>query len=196
MPAHGAPWDGFIAAQAELAAGHHDEAVRLWLRIAARTDIEARHVLQAWTFLRQAGVAPHAEHAKDVLGVVVSVPVQHGHDVLAAYLDGSVRYINFSGAVVVVDEASQAIGEAGRELLDQGRILVRRIGPWSEPHLPPLGQGDARLMVLTPGGPHFGQGPFSALDSDPMARPVLDAAIRLLNAVLSVADKTPPTGSR
>jgi hypothetical protein len=195
-PAQGAPWDSFIAARAELATGHRDEAVRLWLHIAARTDIEARHVLQAWTFLRQVGIAPGAEHAKDVLGVVVSVPAQHGHDVLAAYRDGSVRYINFPGAAVVVDDAPPAVGDAGRELLEQGRILVSRIGPWAEPQLPPMGQGDARLMVLTPSGPCFGQAPFSALGSDPMARPVLDAAFQLLNAVLSVADKTPPTGSR
>jgi hypothetical protein len=81
--------DSFNAARAELAAEHRDEPIRLWLHIAARTDIEARHVLQAWTFLRQAGVAPDPEHAKDVLGVVVSVPVRDGHDVLAAYRDGS-----------------------------------------------------------------------------------------------------------
>ena len=185
-----------MAGRAELAAGHRDEAIRLWLHIAARTDIEARHVLRARTFLRQAGISPDAEDAKDVLGVVVSVPVQHGHDVLAAYRDGSVRYINFSGAAVVVDEAAPAAGAAGRELLEQGRILVSRIGAWTEPQLPPLAQGDARLMVLTPSGPRFGQGPFSALGSDPMARPVLDAAFKLLNAVLSVAGKTPPAESK
>jgi hypothetical protein len=195
-PERGAPWDSFIAARAELAAGHRDEAVGLWLHVAERADIEARHVLQAWTFLRQAGVAPDAEQAKEVLGVVVSVPVEHGHDVLAAYRDGSVRYINFSGAAVLVDDAPPTVGAAGRELLQQGRILVSRIGPWTEPQLPPLAQGDARLMMLTPSGPHFGQAPFSSLGSDPMARPVLDAAFHLLNEVLSVADKTSPTGSK
>ena len=96
----------------------------------------------------------------------------------------------------MVDEAAPAAGAGGRELLEQGRILVSRIGPWTEPQLPPLAQGDARLMVPTPSGPHFGRGPFSALGSDPMARPVLDAAFKLLNAVLSVAGKTPPTESK
>jgi hypothetical protein len=96
----------------------------------------------------------------------------------------------------VVDEAPPTAGAAGLELLEHGRILVSRIGPLTEPQLPPLVQGDARLMVLTPSGPHFGQGPLSALGSDPMARPVLDAAFKLLNAVVSVAGKTPPTESR
>jgi hypothetical protein len=195
-PAHGEPWDSFIAARAELAAGNRDGAVRLWLHITTRADVESRHVLQAWTFLRRVGFAPDAEHAKEVLGVVVSVPVQHGHDVLAAYRDGSVRYVNFSGAAVVVDDAPLTVGAAARELLEQGRILVGRIGPWTEPRLPPLASGDARLMVSTPSGPHFGQAPFSAVGSDPMARPVLDAACHLLNAVLSVADKTPPPVSK
>jgi hypothetical protein len=195
-PAQGEPWDSFRAARAELAAGHRDQAVGLWLDIAARTDIEARHVLQAWTFLRQVGESPGAEHAKDVLGVVVSVPVQRGHDVLAAYRDGSARYGNFSGAAVVVDDAPAPVSAAQRELLEQGRALVSRIGPWTEPQLPSLPEGDARLVVLTPSGPHFGQAPFSALSSDLMARPVLDAAFHLLNAMLSVAAETPPADSR
>ena len=88
------------------------------------------------------------------------------------------------------------IAPDAQELTEKGHILVSRIGPWTEPKLPLLGQGDARLMVLTPSGPHFGQGPFSALGSDPLARPILDAACQLLNRVLSVADKTPLTGAR
>jgi hypothetical protein len=188
-PAQAAPWDSFIVARTELAAGNRDEAIRLWLDITTRADIESRHVLQAWTFLRQVGTAPDPEHAKEVLGVVVCVPVQHGHDVLAAYRDGSVRYVNFSGAAVVVDDAPLTVAAAAREFLEQGRILVGRIGPWTEP-LPPLASGEARLMVLTPSGPHFGQAAFSALGSDPVARPVVDTAFQLLNAVLSIADKT------
>ena len=188
-PAQGAPWDSFIAARAKLAAGNRDEAIRLWLHITTRADVESRHLLQAWTFLRQAGIAPDAEHAKDVLGVIVSVPVQNGHDVLAAYHDGSVRYVNFSGAAVVVDDAPPAVAAAARELLGQGRIVAGRIGPWTEPRLPPLASGEARLMVLTPSGPRFGQAAFSALGSDPMAQPVLDAAFQLLTEVLTVADK-------
>lgn len=48
-PAQGAPGGSFVAACAQLAAGHRHEAIRLWLDIAARTGIDARHVLQAWT---------------------------------------------------------------------------------------------------------------------------------------------------
>jgi hypothetical protein len=191
----GQPWDSFMAARAELAAGHRDQAIQLWLNVAARTDIEIRHVLQAWTFLRQAGRAPDSGHAKDVLGVVVFVPVQHGHDVLAAYRDDSFRYINFSGAAIVIDDAPATVSDPGHELLAQGGILVSRIGPWAEPRLPSLPPGDVRLMVLTPSGPHFGQGPFSALSSDPMGRPVLDAAFRLLQAIMSLDAQTPPTAS-
>jgi hypothetical protein len=160
---------------------------RLWRAVAARSDVETRHVLQAWTFLRQAGIAPDPEHGKDVLGVVVSVPVGHGHDVLVAYRDRSVRYINFSGAAVVLDDPPHRIMDAAGELLQQGRVLADRIGPWTEAQLPPLPDGDARLLVLTPSGPHFGQAPYSRIGSDPMARPVLDAAFNLLTVVLSFA---------
>ena len=51
------------------------------------------------------------------------------------------------------------------------------IGPW-EGRLPPLPAEQTRLTMLTPLGPHFGQGPDDALRQDSTAAAFLDAATR------------------
>src|SRR5262249_9817605 len=97
------PWQSFVQARAAFRAGDLEDAERLWRQIAATPDLESRHVLQAWYFLRMLDVVPPHAIAKHVLGAVAEVAVERGHDVLAAYEDGSVRYLNASGAAVVVD---------------------------------------------------------------------------------------------
>ena len=190
-PTPGAPWDSFVQARQAFAEGHADQAVQLWQAIAVLPDVESRHILQAWTFLRAAGIQPTPELAKFVLGVIACIPVRNGHDVLAAYQDGSIRYVNFSGAAVVLDDVPPSLVRPAREMLDRGRDLVGQIGPWTRPQLPPLPAGAARLMVLTPSGPHFGQGPFDILSTDPTARPFLDTALALLQAVISISQPRP-----
>jgi hypothetical protein len=106
--AHGAgqpgrPWDSFERARQLARAGHRDEAVRIWQQIASAPGLESRQTLQAWHFLRQAGQLPPPDQARHVLGVTVEMPVRKGHDLLAAYRDGTARYLNYSGKAVIWD---------------------------------------------------------------------------------------------
>jgi hypothetical protein len=111
-------------------------------------------------FLRRAGRQPPASEAKRALGVVAEMPVNDGHDVLAAYEDGSCRYLNHSGSAAVVEDRSiEAVQLAVRAWLDVGRSLAAVIGPWERSELPAVLPGHMRIMVLTPSGPHFGQRP-------------------------------------
>ena len=64
-------------------------------------ELESRHYLQAYHFLRALGVNAPPEKTKDVLGVVVEVGMQRGLDLIAAYADRHARYFNYSGAGVV-----------------------------------------------------------------------------------------------
>jgi len=179
------PWASFIRAREALAAGDQARAIAEWRQVAMQTGLESRHVLQAWTFLRAAGVVPDSDTAKSTLAVVVVVPVGGGHDTLAGYADGSVRYLNHSGAAAVIDDGPPEIAAANAELIGSGEALVQLIGPWDQPALPPVPSGTTRLIVLTPSGPHFGQGAYEDLHADPMGGPVLDAALRLLNLVVA-----------
>jgi hypothetical protein len=182
----GEPWTSFARARAALRAGATRDAETEWRRIAAMADLESRHVLQAWHFLRSIGVAPPPDLAKQVLGAVAEVAVPDGHDTLAAYRDGSVRYLNFSGAAVVVDQHVPSVDAPAADLLTAAAAIVDATGPWDGP-LPELPAGSSRLTALTPLGPHFGQGPDEALRAEPMAAAFFDAATSLLLAVVALS---------
>jgi len=186
----GEPWDGFVRARRHLAAGDQDLAVREWSQIAMAIDMaggESRHVLQAWQFLRSVNVQPDASIAGQVLGVVVEVTVGDAHDVLATYLDGSVRYLNHAGGATVLDEVPPPAVVLAANVLAAGQALADQIGPWTEPQLPDLPVGSMRLTMLTRGGPRFGQGPDDVLGNDPMAGPLLVAATELLVTVVDLS---------
>lgn len=182
----GDPWDGFVRAREHLAAGDQDLAIREWAGIGMRTDIEARHRLQAWTFLRSVGVQPDASIAGVVLGVVAEVAIDGGHDVLAAYEDGSVRFLHHQGRVSVIDAAIDDVEVARAGLLAVGQAVADRIGPWDQPTLPPVPSGHSRFTMLAVGGPRFGMGPDEVLRGDQMAGALFGAATQLLVAVVAL----------
>ena len=68
--------------------------------IARNTEEESRVRVLAYICLRAAG---HAVPSKQLLGVIVEVPLQQGLDTLAAYPDGRVRYLNQSGKVSIFE---------------------------------------------------------------------------------------------
>ena len=158
----GEPWSSFVRARTSLRAGKKGEAEDLWRMIASNPDLESRQTLQAWHFLRSVGAAPPEEIAKQVLGAVAEVAVTEGHDLLAGYADGSARYLNHSGAAVVIDDRIPAVENAIGKVFKVGEAIAKMIGPWEGP-LPLLPPGHTRLTMLTPSGPHFGQGPDEAL---------------------------------
>jgi hypothetical protein len=184
----GQPWDSFEQAREMAQAGHRDEAVRIWRQIASAGGLESRHTLQAWHFLRQAGQPPPPDQARLVLGVAAEMPVRKGHDLLAAYRDGTARYLNYSGKAVIWDDHSDSRVQAAiTGWLNAGQVIASAIGVWEQPSLPPLPPGDARLMMLTPGGHRIGQAPAAALSQDPKAGPFLAAATKLLQLITSRA---------
>jgi hypothetical protein len=186
----GEPWDGFVRARRHLAAGDQDLAVREWAALetqAGFVPVESRHLLQAWQFLRSVGIQPDASIAGVVLGVVVEVTVDDAHDVLAAYADGSVRYLNHAGGATILDEVPAEVAQRVGPVLGAGQALADQIGPWTEPALPALPVGQMRLTMLTRGGPRFGQGADDVLGAEPMAGPLLAAATDLLVAVVALS---------
>jgi hypothetical protein len=184
----GEPWDSFEHARQLVRSGQRQEAVRIWRQIAETEPLESRQVLQAWHFLREAGEQPPADRAKLVLGAVAEMPVHDGHDLLAGYRDGTARYLNYSGKAVLWEDRSVAsIQAAINDWLARAEVIVNAIGPWNQPALPPLPPGHARLMMLTPSGPHFGQGPVADLSANQAARSFIAAATGLMQMVVGRA---------
>jgi hypothetical protein len=184
------PWTSFERARQHLNSGQRQDAVRIWMQIAQADGIESRHTAQAWHFLRQAGYAVPADRARTVLGAVAEMPVAKGHDVLAAYTDGTARYLNYSGAALVWEDHSDTrIQRTIASWLAAAEAIASAVGTWDQPTLPPVPAGHARLAVLTPGGLRFGQGPPGSLSQDHAAGAFITAATSLLQLLTSHATR-------
>ncbi len=183
------PWASFVKARAAIERNNQAEAIQLWQQIAAMPDLEARHYLQAWHFLRQNGVQPPDDQAKTVYGVVVEVSMPKGLDLLAAYQDGSARYYNFSGAAVIWEHPNDSLDEAINALLAAGRAVVDMIGLWEGARPPAPTGGAARLNMLTPGGLYFGQGPMHMLSADPKGKLLLGTATSLMTKMTQLPNQ-------
>jgi hypothetical protein len=184
------PWDNFVAARSALSKGNKADAVGYWQEILKRPDVEPRHQLQAWFFLRQQGQQPSADCAKQVLGVVVEVALEGGLDVLAAYSDHSARYYNYSGGGVVWEHPDESLNASIDELLLAATSVVSAIGPWDKPRPPAPPHDHVRMSFLTPSGLHFGQGPMAALAKDPLGGKVLHSATLLMQALTAKTQST------
>ena len=133
---------------------------------------------------------PPVETGKQVLGVILEIPVGREHDLVAAYPNRTARYWNHSGAGIVWEAPNETIGESIELQIAAATVLVGQIGPWegARPDLPP--PGTARINVLTPLGLQFGQGPFNLLSADPLARPVIDAGTAVMKSLIEHTNRT------
>jgi hypothetical protein len=182
------PWATFVTARRFVAAGDIGNAVVGWQRVVAMPGLEARHHVQAWTFLRQyGGVQPPAAEAKRLLGVVVEVDRgPAGLDLLAAYPERTARFYAGTGGGIVWERPDTALDAHIGALLEASKAVLDRIGPWTQPRLPPPPPDHIRLNFLAPSGLHFGQAPFAVFEQDALAGPVVRAATGLLQAMMAV----------
>jgi len=102
--------------------GRKDDAIRLLQTLLRAPELETRIELLVWTALRGLGVHPGPRAEREVLGVIMEVPLPfirgcvamsadggakdcswEGVDTIAAYADGSLKYLGGMGHVVLVD---------------------------------------------------------------------------------------------
>jgi hypothetical protein len=156
------------------------------LKVAQDEKQEGRIRALAYNRLRAIG---NASPSKELLGVIVEVPLEGGLDVLAAFSEGGVRYLNQSGKVLVIDGDKTPVAGMAKELLSIARPVVDKIGPWEEARLPPPKMGNIRITFLVADGLYFGEGPGSVLQNDAMAGPVLAKATELLQKAVALRTK-------
>lgn len=164
-------WPVLLAAQADSAA---------LLEIANNISNEGRVRALAFNRLRARG---EALPTKNLLGVIVEVRFAQGLDVLAAFNEGGVRYLNQSGKVAVFEGDAHPVAHLAKGLISAAQPVIEKIGPWEEQRLPPPRVGNVRLTFLVSDGLYFGEGPFSALQEDNTAGPILALAAQLLQRV-------------
>jgi hypothetical protein len=174
------PWATFIKARSYVEKHDKVSAIKELQKITEMPGLESRHYLQAWHFLRQLGVSPAPEKAKIVYGVVVEVGMQQGADTVAAYLDGTARYLHHMGGGVIWERPDSSLDEQIQALLAAGQKVAGYIGPWEQERPGAPENGNVRLNMLTPSGLHFGYGNFKTLYEEPMGNAILSPATRLL----------------
>lgn len=163
---------------------HPDEAA---LRRIARDETnEGRVRALAYNRLRAAG---EPVPSKKLLGVIVEVPLQKGLDVLAAFSEGGVRYLNQSGKIVVFEGQGNPVEGLAKDLVSASQPIVNKIGPWDKQRLPPPKMGNVRITFLVSDGLYFGEGPFGVLQQDQLAGPVLSKATELLQRAVALGVK-------
>ncbi|HMX39352.1 MAG TPA: hypothetical protein PK971_06390 [Saprospiraceae bacterium] len=147
------------------------------LDIAQDRAQESRVRLLAAKRLRQVS---QQQPSAELIGVVVEVALPEGLDVVAAYGDGTARYLNHGGSAIVWESPTAESNQLVANLFQHSINVVTKIGPWDGARMAPPTAGMARLSFLVSGQLYFGQGPMDVFFQDPMAGPVLSAALELM----------------
>lgn len=155
-------------------------------KIAEDESVEGRVRAIAFNRLRASG---RQVPKKKILGVIIEVPQKGGLDVLAAFAEGGVRYLNQSGKVAVFEGDGHPAETLAKELVAVAQPVVNQIGPWEKNRLAPPQLGNVRLTFLVSDGLYFGEGPFGILQKEALAGPVLSSATSLLQFVVGSATK-------
>ncbi|GAB3950948.1 hypothetical protein GCM10028805_30040 [Spirosoma harenae] len=150
-------------------------------RMATDETLETRQRILAYNWLLAKGFPIPA---KVLLGVIIEVALEDGLDVLAAYSDGTCRYINHVESLLVWETQTNQSDQLIGQLLSDSLNVVNRIGPWDQERTTFPEEGMVKLSFLVSDGLYFGQGPFSVFQNDPMAGPVIDSATRLMTYLI------------
>ena len=123
------PWASFGRVKQLIDSGDTRSAIAVLEKVLEMPQLESRHYLQAFHFLRGLGVNAPAEKAKALLGVVVEIAMEKGLDLVAGYADHSARYYNYNSTGIVWKRPNSTLDAAIDELLAAGSLVVQTIGP-------------------------------------------------------------------
>ncbi|MDZ4747357.1 MAG: hypothetical protein SH808_02655 [Saprospiraceae bacterium] len=149
--------------------------------------VESRVKLLACAALRKLN-QPIEE--KELLGVIVEVGLDEGLDVLASYQDGSARYINYTGKMILWDVPDKGSAEMTAQIFRDSLNIVHRIGPWTEPRRSHPSKGIVRISFLVSDGLYFGEGPVNVLFNDELAAPALSSCTGMMQYLTEKVEKT------
>ena len=180
------PWSLFVEARKQLLAKNNTEAEKIYRQIVETPDLEPRHYMQAWMFLRYfLKVQPSPEIAKTVYAVMVEVSTETGVMSVVAYTDHKARSLHSAGGGVVWENPNNALNEQTDALIKTAEAALEAIPLVVVDVLPnPPKQKDYVLIsIATPSGIYHGLGTGEFMWNDPHAGPILNAGGNLLKAL-------------
>ena len=146
------PYRTLAIAFAQQRLGNVEESKQTLRQLATRNDVDSRVRLWAWKALRNMGEQPGANLMDQVLGVIIEVqlPEKNGVDVLAAYSDGKVRYINYSGKILVSERVEGELADLATRVTSTAQTIVSNFPP--EQNRLPIKENNTRISLLTSSG--------------------------------------------
>lgn len=127
----------------------------------------------------------HVPDQKELFAVIIEVGLDEGLDTLASFKDGTARYINHSGKILIWETTDVESNELTQDLFTNSEEIVKQIGPWDQPRRPHPETGMVRITFLVSDGLYFGEGPMDVLFNDAMAGPALISATELMSYLTS-----------
>jgi hypothetical protein len=146
-------------------------------KITADKSLEARQKMLACNLLAAKG---SPVNRKELLGVIIEVALPQGLDTLAAFSEGTARYINHTENLIVWEKPTEASGILIANLFSDSTNVINQTGPWNQARKPFPAMGMCRMTFLVTDGLYFGEGRFEDLRRDPMGGPVIHSATLLM----------------
>ncbi len=123
----------------------------------------------------------HRPGKKEIFAVIVEVGLDYGLDVLASFNNGTARYINQTGKILIWDTTTdETANNLTKTLFSNSQSIVNQIAPWDKSRRPHPTKGNARITFLVSDGLTFGEGPINVLFNDPMGSAALTSATQLM----------------
>lgn len=181
------PWSLFVEARNNvLKKQNPKEAERIYRQIVETPELETRHYMQAWLFLRYfLKVQPPEEVAKKVYGAAVEVHTSTGVMLAAGYADHSARTLHSSGGGTIWDHPDHSLDEKIDTLIQAAERAIVSV-PLTRVDIAPTPpeQPDTTLIcIFTPSGIYQGFGPGAYMWQDQYAGPIVSTAGELLKAL-------------
>lgn len=147
-------------------------------KIADEPNNDPRARVLACNLLLKQNVKPRK---KVLFGVIIEIGLENGLDVLASFNNGTARYINQTGKILVWENTTDVkANELTAQLFQNSVAVVNKIGPWDKPRRIPPPKAMVRISFLVSDGLYFGEGPADMFFNDAMAGPVLATATELM----------------
>jgi hypothetical protein len=178
------PWSNFVSANQALKDGDKAGAILQLKQIVEAQGLNTRIRLQAWHTLVSLGELPVETLRGYTQGVVIENHMDQGLDIVAAYVDNTARYWNYTGTGIVWESRDPEIDKLIFDLLRVGFEITKRIGIGLRDTPPVPQKGYLRIYIMAYDGSAVGEGPYVQLSKDPMGTTAINAGVNLMNGLM------------
>jgi hypothetical protein len=133
----------------------------------------------------------HKSEKKELLGIIIEVGLDDGLDVLASFSDGTARYINQTGKMIIWETTDETSNKLTQDLFKKSQEIIKQIGPWDKARRPHPTRDNVRITFLVSDGLYFGEGPMDILFNDPLASPALTTGTELMRYLMEKVENSP-----